>query len=112
MCADAHARVTSGRPPRGGRPLGVAGTDPRALTRIVHATTFAPLPLRPPRPWAGATGRVLTHDGTDLRNFSVAWLAPDAGFGVIVVTNQVGETGAAAIDATAGRLIAMDQTGR
>ena len=64
------------------------------------------------RSWAGPTGRVLTHDGTNTMNYSVAWLAPDAGFGVIAVTNQGGTLAAQAVDATAGRLIGFYRDGR
>ena len=64
------------------------------------------------RSWAGATGRVLTHNGTNTLSYSAAWLAPDAGFGVIVVTNQGGTLAANAVDATAGRLINFYLSGR
>ena len=64
------------------------------------------------RSWAGPTGRVLTHDGTNTLSYSAAWLAPDAGFGVIVVTNQGGTLAASAVDATAGRLINFYLSGR
>ncbi len=38
-------------------------------------------------------------------NLAVAWLAPDADFGVLVVTNQGGNVATAATDALVGRLI-------
>jgi hypothetical protein len=50
---------------------------------------------------------VLTHDGTNLMNYAVAWLAADTGFGVIVVTNQGGVAAATACDVAAGRLITL-----
>jgi CubicO group peptidase (beta-lactamase class C family) len=59
------------------------------------------------RSWAAPTGRVLTHDGTNLMNYAVAWLAADTGFGVIVVTNQGGDAAATACDVAAGRLITL-----
>jgi CubicO group peptidase (beta-lactamase class C family) len=57
------------------------------------------------RSWAG--GRVLAHSGTNTMNYSAAWLAPDAGFGVIVVTNQGGNRAAQATDQAASRLIGL-----
>src|SRR5262249_51759528 len=39
------------------------------------------------RPWAGPGGRALTHAGSNTMNFCVAWLAPEANFAVLVVTN-------------------------
>jgi CubicO group peptidase (beta-lactamase class C family) len=64
------------------------------------------------RSWATPTRRVLTHDGTNTMNYAVAWLAPDAGFGVILVTNQGGTAAAAALDVAASRLITLHLTGR
>jgi CubicO group peptidase (beta-lactamase class C family) len=64
------------------------------------------------RSWASPTRRVLTHDGTNLMNYAVAWLAPDAGFAVILVTNQGGADAAAALDVAASRLITLHLTGR
>lgn len=64
------------------------------------------------RPWAGPTGRALTHAGSNTMNYAVAWLAPDSGFAIIVVTNQGGEVAARATDAMVGRLMQWRTTGR
>jgi hypothetical protein len=40
-------------------------------------------------------------------NYANAWLAQDAGFAVLVVTNQGGEAAAKATDGVAGRLIRL-----
>lgn len=63
------------------------------------------------RSWAGPTQRVLFHAGSNGLNWAEAWLAPDAGFAVIVVTNQGDATAAQVVDATAGRLISLSLTG-
>ena len=55
------------------------------------------------RPWAG--GRCLTHTGSNNANFSVVWLAPEKGFGVVAVCNQAGEAAAAACDAACSLMI-------
>jgi CubicO group peptidase (beta-lactamase class C family) len=59
------------------------------------------------RPWAGSSGRALTHAGSNTMNFCVAWLAPEANFAVLVVTNQGGEAATRAADGLAGRLIML-----
>lgn len=64
------------------------------------------------RGWAGPTQRVLTHTGSNNMNYAVAWLAPDAGFGVIVVTNVGGAAAAQLTDGVAGRLINLYLTGQ
>lgn len=64
------------------------------------------------RLWAGPTGRVLTHTGSNTMNLAVAWLAPDADFGVLVVTNQGGDAATAATDALVGRLITWQRARR
>lgn len=67
------------------------------------------------RPWAAgesasggrsATGRVLTHAGSNTMWYCVAWLAPERGFAVLAATNQGGDAAAKACDAAAGALIA------
>jgi len=55
------------------------------------------------RPWAKS--RVLTHNGTNTRNFAVMWLAPEIGFAVVVACNLGGETGDKACDQVAAKLI-------
>jgi len=59
------------------------------------------------RPWAGSSGRALTHAGSNTMNFCVAWLAPEANFAVLVVTNQGGDAATRATDGLAGRLIML-----
>jgi CubicO group peptidase (beta-lactamase class C family) len=59
------------------------------------------------RSWAGPGGRALTHAGSNTLNYAVAWLAPEANFAVLVVTNQGGDAAARATDALTGRLIAL-----
>jgi CubicO group peptidase (beta-lactamase class C family) len=76
--------------------VSIAGTDSYAMGWVTTS-----------RSWAAPTGRVLTHDGTNTMNYAVAWLAADAGFGVIVVTNQGGSGAATACDVAAGRLITL-----
>lgn len=56
------------------------------------------------RDWAGPTHRVLTHAGSNGRNWAVAWLAPDAGFGVLVASNDGSEAASGAADKVAVRL--------
>ena len=56
------------------------------------------------RPWAGRTGRVLTHAGSNGLNWAVAWLAPDAGFGVLVASNYGSKAASTAADRVAVRL--------
>lgn len=64
---------------------------------------------RPARPWArgeaaDATGRVLTHSGSNTMWFAVAWLAPERDFAVLVMCNQA-ERGDKACDEAAWALI-------
>jgi CubicO group peptidase (beta-lactamase class C family) len=54
--------------------------------------------------WAGPSGRVLTHNGTNGTFYSLAVLAPEAGFGILVVTNQGGDDAWAAIAGLTNRL--------
>lgn len=55
------------------------------------------------REWGG--GAVLTHAGSNTMNKCVAWLAPRKNFGVLVVTNQGGDTTTKACDEAAAALI-------
>jgi CubicO group peptidase (beta-lactamase class C family) len=64
------------------------------------------------RDWAGPTARTLNHAGSNTMNFAVAWLAPDAGFAVLVATNQGGDPADRATNGVAGRLIELYVTGR
>lgn len=56
------------------------------------------------RKWATPGGRILMHDGSNGRFFSIAVLAPEAGFGILVMTNRGGPNGAAAITTLTNRL--------
>lgn len=55
------------------------------------------------RPWAG--GKALTHAGSNGMWYSVIWLAPQRDFGIIVLTNQGGESAEKACDDVASALI-------
>jgi D-alanyl-D-alanine carboxypeptidase len=64
------------------------------------------------RPWAKPSGRILVHDGSNMRFFSLAVLAPDANFGVLVMTNRGPREGAEAAAGLANRLISEHTSGR
>ena len=85
-------------------------TSPKVT--ITSADSYALGWVTTTRPWATPTRRVLNHDGTNLMSYAVAWLAPDAGFGVILVTNQGGTAASQALDVAASRLITLHLTGR
>lgn len=55
------------------------------------------------RPWAKT--RALTHNGTNTRNFTVMWLAPETEFAVVVACNLGGNTADKACDEAAWALI-------
>jgi CubicO group peptidase (beta-lactamase class C family) len=55
------------------------------------------------RPWAG--GRVLMHNGSNTMWLSIAWVAPERDFAVLVCCNQGGEAAGKAVDKLAGLLI-------
>jgi CubicO group peptidase (beta-lactamase class C family) len=55
------------------------------------------------RPWAG--GKTLSHNGSNTMNLAVCWIALPKKFGVIVCTNQAGETATKAADEAVGALI-------
>jgi CubicO group peptidase (beta-lactamase class C family) len=56
------------------------------------------------RDWAG--GKALGHNGSNGDNYSVAWLSPARGFGVLVCTNEGGDnTAGKAVDEAADALI-------
>ncbi|MEP6766886.1 MAG: serine hydrolase domain-containing protein, partial [Gemmatimonadaceae bacterium] len=75
--------------------------------QVVNSSTdgYAMGWLTTKRGWAGPTGRTLTHAGSNTMNYALAWLAPDAGFGMIVVTNQAGDAAPKATDGMIGRLL-------
>lgn len=74
------------------------------LVRINSRESYAMGWLTTQRPWAGRSRRVLTHAGSNGRNWAVAWLAPDAGFGVLVASNEGTEAASRAADRVAVRL--------
>jgi CubicO group peptidase (beta-lactamase class C family) len=55
------------------------------------------------RDWAG--GKALNHAGSNTMNFCVAWLAPNRKFGVLVCSNQGGDTVFKACDEAAYAMI-------
>jgi CubicO group peptidase (beta-lactamase class C family) len=55
------------------------------------------------RPWAKK--RALTHNGSNTRNFTVMWLAPNLEFAVVVASNIGGTAGEKACDDAASKLI-------
>jgi CubicO group peptidase (beta-lactamase class C family) len=60
------------------------------------------------RKWGG--GKVLTHNGSNTLNYSVAWVAPKRKFAVLVCTNQGGAEAAKACDEAASALIRVAET--
>lgn len=62
------------------------------------------------RDWAG--GVALTHNGSNTMNYSVAWLAPQRGFAVLVVSNQGGQRAMRGTDEAASALIRLHLHGR
>jgi CubicO group peptidase (beta-lactamase class C family) len=60
------------------------------------------------RKWGG--GKVLTHNGSNTMNYSVAWVAPKRGFAVLICTNQGGSEAAKACDEAVGALIRVAGT--
>jgi CubicO group peptidase (beta-lactamase class C family) len=99
-----------------GQPSPWAGSTARALTSpavtISGVDGYAFGWVATHRSWAGTTGRVLTHEGSNSMNEAVAWLAPDAGFGIIIVTNQAGAVATRAVDELFSRLLTFYQMGR
>lgn len=61
------------------------------------------------RPWAGGDGTVLMHNGSNTLWYCVTWLAPNAGFGVLVTTNSGGPTAQGATDEVCSVLIQEHQ---
>jgi CubicO group peptidase (beta-lactamase class C family) len=55
------------------------------------------------RPWAG--GKALSHAGSNGMNYCVCWLAPAKKFGVLVCSNQGGDTVSKACDDAASAMI-------
>jgi CubicO group peptidase (beta-lactamase class C family) len=98
------------RASRGGPSPWSAATAKALLTPAVQldsTTGYAFGWLVTKRDWAGPDGRALTHAGSNTMNFADVWIAPGANFAVLIVTNQGGDTAAAAADALAGRLIRL-----
>ncbi len=59
----------------------------------------------PQRDWAGGDHTVLTHAGSNTMWYSVCWLDPATGFGVLVTTNAAGEKATRGTDEAAARLL-------
>ena len=55
------------------------------------------------REWGG--GRVLTHAGSNTRNFAVVWMAPAKDLAVVIATNQAGGNTPRGCDELAGLLL-------
>jgi len=65
------------------------------------------------RKWAkgdapGATGRVLTHAGSNTFWFCVTWLAPERDLALLLTCNQWGDTAVQAANEAARRLMAQE----
>jgi len=75
--------------------------------RVDANTSYALGWLTTSRSWAGPTGRTLTHVGSNTMNVADVWVAPDAGFAVLAVTNQGGDTATRAMDGVVSRLIQL-----
>lgn len=50
------------------------------------------------REWAGGDGRALTHSGSNMLSFVTVWIAPNADFAILAMTNQGGGNTADAMD--------------
>ena len=61
--------------------------------------------IRATRTWA--KGMVLTHDGSNRRNFAVAWVAPKIDRAYLVTSNMGGDLAASACDTVASKLISL-----
>ena len=95
--------------------LHLRGEGGKGKPRLLKASTFRTLHTPPgggdyaggwivvDRPWAG--GRALTHSGSNTMWYGTVWLAPARDFGVLVVTNQGGETASKASDEACSGLI-------
>lgn len=90
--------------------LGVPGSDGKLLLKAESLQDLHALPLGgdyglgwavTKRPWA--PGPIVTHNGSNTMWFCVAWLAPEAKFGVLVTCNHGG--GAKACDQVAAACI-------
>jgi CubicO group peptidase (beta-lactamase class C family) len=57
----------------------------------------------PERAWGG--GRVLTHNGSNTRHYSVAWLAPKKNIAFVACTRQGDDTAAKACDEAVAELV-------
>jgi hypothetical protein len=60
----------------------------------------------------GETQRVLGHQGSNGRNYASVIVFPDAGFGILVVTNAGGPSAADVVGKTQLRLVDLFQTGK
>jgi len=57
------------------------------------------------RPWAGPTGRALTHAGSNTMWYCVVWMAPEKDMAVLVACNRGGDQAVKAADAIAASMI-------
>lgn len=94
-----HLRGTRGQ----GRLLRAATY--RVLHTPVEASDWALGWVVTQKSWAH--GRALHHTGSNTMNFANAWLAPEAGFAVLLVCNQGGDTAFRGTDAAAAALIPL-----
>lgn len=96
--------------------------NPHAEARLLKPETFAAIHARPAegnynagwivetRPWAkgtapSATGRVLTHSGSNTMYHCTVWIAPEIDFAALVACNQGGPAAGKACDEAIGVLI-------
>jgi CubicO group peptidase (beta-lactamase class C family) len=100
-----------------------AGTSTLVPAAVARQTTSPVVTVNPTtsygmgwsvstRTWAN--GKVLFHDGTNLGNVSLAFLAPTRGVAFLVTANGYDEKGRAAqaLDALSARLITFHDTGK
>jgi CubicO group peptidase (beta-lactamase class C family) len=102
LWARAVLRASTGRPSPWTTETARALVEP--LATIDSTNSYALGWLVSQRSWAQPGGRVLTHAGSNTVSYAVAWIAPEAGFGVLVAINQ-GSGAARPADAVAARLI-------
>jgi CubicO group peptidase (beta-lactamase class C family) len=98
-----------------------AGTPTLAPAAIARQTTTAVIAVSPGTSYGlgwgistgvWANGKVLSHDGSNGANFSVAVLAPQRNVAFLATTNGVDSNGPKAVNGLIGRLIAFHNTGK
>jgi CubicO group peptidase (beta-lactamase class C family) len=100
-------RAARGEPSPWSVATGKALVTPPANDSLPWATAFGWAVGK--RAWAGPTQRVLSHAGSNGRNYAVAWIAPDVNFGLMVVTNEGGDKAAKAADVVAAGIIRLSR---